>query len=89
MELYTSRPMMVEAVQLSKKNMAEAAIWCGGREAKVHHVSDATLWYAGLVVPTIEGLAKAGEGDFIVKGPKGDFYVCSAEDFHEQFVAVD
>ena len=62
--LLRSRPVVVEAVQLTADNLAEAAAWCGG----VH--GDDHLW----VVTDTAQPAVARIGDWVLRGPFGEFY---------------
>ena len=42
----------------------------------------------GLFIKTPEGDKRASPTDWIVKGPKGDIYLCSADEFSENYEAL-
>ena len=43
----------------------------------------------GLYIPTLEGVMKATQGDYIIKGVKGEFYPCKPDVFEATYEAVD
>jgi hypothetical protein len=43
----------------------------------------------GLKIPTLEGLMVANEGDWIIKGIKGEFYPCKPDIFEATYEPVD
>ena len=43
----------------------------------------------GLVVDTLEGYMLASEGDFIIKGLRGEFYPCKPDVFYKKYEEVE
>jgi len=39
-------------------------------------------------IKTLEGLMEVHEGDFIIKGIKGEFYPCKADIFHKSYTEI-
>ena len=87
---YRKKPVTIEAVALTRKNVREVATWCGGRVIEEGKPSDPSDVYLGLDIPTLEGIMR-GEtmdpsgryphGDWIIKGVNGEFYPCKPNIF--------
>lgn len=43
---------------------------------------------AKLLIPTLEGVMEASEGDYIIKGVKGEFYPCKPDIFEATYEPV-
>ena len=70
---YRKKPVIIEAVQWKNGNFDEIEKFVGG---------DAEFRKGiGLVVATLEGPLHASEGDWIIKGVKGEFYPCKPDIF--------
>lgn len=41
-----------------------------------------------LIIPTLEGDHRANEGDYIIRGVKGEFYPCKPDIFHMTYEKV-
>jgi hypothetical protein len=67
---YRKKPIIIEAIKYNGDNHLE----CG------RFVGDPCIIYDSndnsLTIPTLEGYMKANEGDYIIKGIKGEFYPC-------------
>lgn len=81
---YRKKPVVIEAARLYKgmglpaaKSLAK---WCGGNL----FASDEWL----IVIPTLEGDMQATQGDYIIKGVKGEFYPCKPDIFKATYEAV-
>ena len=46
---------------------------------------DNTKRYVGLNIPTLEGVMRASEGDYVIKSTRGEFYPCKAGIFYETY----
>jgi len=91
MSLYRKKPITVEARQLVDDDECDweaIAEWCGGT---LYNVEDApgaepvTL----LAIWTLEGKMTAAEGDWIIRGVKGEFYPCKPDIFAETYEPVE
>lgn len=94
---YRKKPVIFEAVALTRDNVHDVAAWCGGRVIEEGKASDPSDVYLALDVPTLEGL-KRGEtmdpsgryphGDWIIKGARGEFYPCDPGIFAANYEEV-
>ncbi len=84
-ELYTKKAVTIEANELTKENAEAVALWCGGRLVEEIDPHTPTTRFAAINIPTLEGVMRASEGDFIIKGVKGEFYPCKPDIFHATY----
>lgn len=82
---YSSKAVNIEAVELTKDNVDELSKWCGGRPVEMKDALDEEKTFVGLNIPTLEGTMRASEGDFIIKGLRGEFYPCKPDVFHAKY----
>lgn len=80
---YRKKPVVIEAVQ-----------WQGSHESWDNIMAmGLTNWLPGEIgsrsfyIKTLEGKMKAENGDFIIKGVKGEFYPCKPDIFMETYEA--
>ena len=79
-DVFRKRPVEVEAVRCpygSSPGMRRVAEWCG---AKVVRESSGQR-VAWLVVETLHGPVRVTPGDWVLRGPSGDFWPCKPEIF--------
>ena len=83
---YVKRPIPIESIQWNGKKFDEINAFC----------KDAMIAYDGeLIIPTLEDgkfiKAKhvATEGDYIIKGVRGEFYFCKEDIFNETYEEVE
>lgn len=90
---YTKRPVTIEAMQFigTEENWQELLEFT--EEAICNLVMSKTFTDDQLIatccVPTMEGLMTASQGDYIIKGIKGEFYPCNEEIFHLTYFEAD
>ena len=83
---YRKKPVVIEAKRLMEPNLPdEIARWCDGRVCGVGDVG-AKVW---IEIDTLEGVMRAGYGDFIIKGVNGEFYPCKPDIFAMTYEAVE
>ncbi len=51
--------------------------------------TDAVTEELGLLIPTLEGVMLAREGDFIIRGVKGELYPCKPDIFEATYEAAE
>jgi hypothetical protein len=89
---YRKKPVEVEAVQLLWKNWSEICDFVGvGKliDGKPEGFNpDGDLNKIGLRIPTSEGVVRAVEGDWIIKGIEGEFYPCKDSVFQKTYEEV-
>lgn len=84
--LYRKKPVPVEARQLlgseDGQTGRDLAAWCGGSVGGLF--ADPKV-----LVPTLEGALTARTGDWIVKGPRGEFWPVKGDIFAETYEGAD
>lgn len=78
----------VEAVRLSKTNLRTASVWCGGLPIEETDVLEPSLKYVALNIPTVNGVKRASEGQYILKSSDGTFSVMDALEFERRYELV-
>lgn len=85
---YIKKPVEVEALQIHG-NVSEIKEFIG--ENGDAHIDDGA-WKAGagqprtvVIIYTLEGIMRATDGDYIIKGVKGEFYPCRKDIFEETY----
>jgi len=91
MPKYRKKPVIIEAFQ-----------WTGGPdqtedpEWACEALRNGKMWFKNigtpkiyLVIHTLEGDHQASQGDYIIKGIKGELYPCKPDIFEQTYEAVD
>lgn len=76
---YRKKPVVVEAIRFTGMNHKEIFDFC----PKAQYPDDA------LIIKTLEGNMIADEGDWIIKGVKGEFYPCKDDIFRMTYEEVN
>lgn len=86
---YRKKPIVVEAIQWTGKNLQELKNFVG--DSLEYDVMDAA-WEVGkgpvivnVRIQTLEGIHHASVGDFIIKGMRGEFYPCKPDIFAKTY----
>ena len=82
---FRKKPVIIEAIQLTKDNVVEALSFCNNDGNIVASNEDET----GISISTLEGTMTANIGDYIIKGAKGEFYPCKADIFEQTYEEVN
>lgn len=82
---YLSRPFAVEALPLTNSNVQKVAMWCGGMEIQEIDPVDSSKRFVGLNVPTLAGVERASEGDYIIRNFQGQFLVMKKARFEYEY----
>ena len=80
MAKYRKKPVVIEAIQWDGVNIQEIMDFVN-TALKVHE--------GYLLIPTLEGIMQASEGDYIIKGVKGEFYPCKPDIFEKTYERVE
>ncbi|PRR70911.1 hypothetical protein [Clostridium thermopalmarium] len=80
MAKYRKKPVEVEAVQYTGKNINEIYNF-----VRKHLFRDIDR---NLSIQTLEGTMKATPGDWIIKGVNGEFYPCKPDIFEKTYESV-
>lgn len=78
---YRKKPVVIEAMQLTKDNAEEVAEWCDGRtwiDPMLYPEKDRVTI---VIIDTLEGSMEAHPDDFVICGVKGEFYPCKPDIF--------
>ena len=76
---FTKRPVVIEALQVGNNGWNHVANWCGGEI-----IRDGRK-FSAILINTLEGKMLAREGDWIIKGVKGEFYPCKPDIFEATY----
>lgn len=87
MKKYVKKPIEVEAIQIKVENMPEL------KRFLIDNLDNCRIdisFAEGIVIiiPTLEGDMKAHEGDYIIKGVRGELYPCRKDIFEETYEEV-
>lgn len=89
---YRKKPIVIQALQLRWDNWPEMCEFVGvgklsdGKPEGFNPQGDSNI--IGLNIPTLEGVMQAIQGDYIIKGVKGEFYPCKPDVFEMTYEAV-
>lgn len=80
MKKYRKKPVVIEAVQLTKANLSDVSLL----------VKDSEVSFCPyeLRIPTLEGTMIGGVGDWVIKGIEGEFYPCKNSVFVNSYEEV-
>lgn len=81
---FRKKPVEIEAIQFSEDTIPnDIALWCGGVARSVDYGA------YEIVIETLEGEMTAQEGDWIIRGVKGEYYPCKPDIFDLTYDAVE
>ena len=88
---YRKKPVVVDVVQWEGSNLSEVEKFLGKSFLGYRILSD-SAWQVGKGIPvteiaieTIDSVAKAVNGDYIIKGVQGEFYPCKPDIFETTY----
>lgn len=79
---YRTKPVEIEAVRWTGQNVNEVVDFAQGGTRKI------LFQEYGMFIETLEGRMKADEGDYIIRGLKGEYYPCKPDIFEMKYEAV-
>ncbi len=92
MPMFKKKPVVIEAIEWTGKNLKEIINFTGLHESandwEWDHFEN-VVKSEGLKIFTLEGSYKATIGDMIIKGVAGEFYPCKPSIFADTYEAVD
>lgn len=90
---YKTKPVEIEAIQWTGLNLEEIKAFVG--ESLIYDIID-TAWEVGkgrphvlMKIKTLEGDMTASEGDYIIKGLRGEFYPCKPDVFEKKYELIN
>ena len=84
MAKFRKKPVIVEAIQWTGKNLDELRRFMKGNLPDLGAVGRPD----SLIIYTLEGNHYANIGDWIIKGVKGEFYPCKPDIFEQTYEPV-
>lgn len=75
----------VEAMSVLPETLVDVAMWCGGLTREEIDPVDSKKKFVGINIPTLMGVLRASQGDFIVKDHNGIFDRMPANEFHSKY----
>lgn len=90
---YKTKPVEIEAIRWTGLNLEEIKAFVG--ESLIYNIID-TAWKVGkgrphvlVKIKTLEGDMTASEGDYIIKGLRGEFYPCKPDVFEKKYELIN
>ena len=87
MAKYRKKPVVIEAVQIGRRFFGNALEFIGDKAGE-YNTGEFAEDGCYIDIPTLEGTMTANEGDWIIKGIKGEFYPIKDGIFKETYEAV-
>ena len=86
MKNYVKKPVVVQAVEYNGANKEEIEAFVGKKlDTRYTEIKEPLE----LKIPTLEGDMKAVAGDWIIKGVKGEYYLCKPDIFKNSYDEVN
>lgn len=92
---YRKKPVVIEAIKLSSNNFDDICDFIGSTpqmeynpEYGVDKNGNTNEYYLGVYIDTLEGTMLAKNGDYIIKGVKGEFYPCKPDIFEATYLSL-
>lgn len=84
---FRKKPCVIEAVEFTRNNWDEVKSFTNNT-AHTLKIEKRINGIATCVIPTLEGRHIATEGDWIIKGVKGEFYPCKPDIFEKTYESL-
>lgn len=84
---YRTKPCEIEAIEFTRESYNEVVNFTNGK-AKDMIIERCLNGKAYCKIETLEGDMIATEGDFIIKGLRGEFYPCKPDVFNKKYELV-
>ena len=92
---YRKKPVVIEAIQWDGNNLKEVMEFIGSEFSYEENTDYVTSKFnyrkltKKLFINTLEGKMEVSEGDYIIKGIKGEFYPCKPDIFELTYEKVN
>ena len=80
---YQKKPVTIEAIQFKEENIPTIKDWLGENLLAEARYSSPIHWIYR--IKTLEGNMLVTEGDYIIRGVKGEFYPCKPDIFYATY----
>lgn len=88
MNKYRKNPIIVEAIKLTRNFAEMARDFVGADNIAMYNLGEFAEDSCFIEITTLEGNMTANEGDYIIKGIRGEFYPCNPEIFKATYEPV-
>ncbi len=85
MPKFRKKPIVIEAVQFTGDNWYEVGLFAGKKVDIAHETGEADV----CLIATLEGDMRTNNGDWIIRGIKGEFYPCKPDIFEQTYEKVE
>lgn len=86
---FQRRKEVVQAEQVTPETAQNIADWVGGQVIPTEDALDSNKKSVGINIPTLSGIVRASEGDYVVKGEHGEISKCPRVDFEHLYDRID
>lgn len=88
MAQYRKKPVIIEAIQFNRNNWNEILEFTNNT-AHTITIEKRIDGNCTCIIPTLEGQHIANEGDYIIRGVKGEYYPCKNDIFEMTYDKVE
>ena len=88
MKKYVKKPIEVEAIQITSDNLLELRNFLVNNDTAYGCIEFDFIGAITVTIETLEGDMEAHEGDYIIKGIRGELYPCRKDIFEETYEEV-
>lgn len=91
MPRYIKKPIVIQASKFSERDFIHWEPWVQNSYNKKewsYRLDPNTGHPNGFIVDTLEGRETGGPGDYLVKGVRGELYICRGDIFEETYEEV-
>lgn len=81
MPSYRKKPVVIEAMELTRNFHAQVFDFIGADNIANYGTGEFAEDDCYIEIKTLEGTMTANEGDYVIKGVKGEFYPCKPDIF--------
>ena len=78
-KLYRKRPVVIEAIRYTAGTYSDVLAFIYKCAPEIKEIEDDLI--EGIKIPTLEGDMYLKEGDYLIKGVKGEIYPCKPDVF--------
>lgn len=84
---YRKKPVVIEAMELTRNFAENILLFIGRDNVSGYGLGEFREDACYIDIKTLEGVMTANEGDYIIKGVKGEFYPCKPDIFEMTYEA--
>ena len=86
---YRKKPVVIEAQKLTRNFAEQIGRWVGRDNILGMGLGEFHEDSCYIEIKTLEGTMTASEGDYIIKGLKGEFYPCKPDIFEMSYEPIN